>query len=283
MTLNSNAFLVYAPTMHREFLAGDLPAGIRTVWPGLPDSPRSRRDPAQWLTPDLPFTPSQAASCAAGLERLDENGIASFSAATPEMQASARRELQEQEDLARFARSGEVAAAEGASATAGKGAVELRRWAQHYLLLGWIQEERVLDMDRLVERYRAGAQKLASHIGGTEEEEGSIHAELLSAMNDLVPESPEAFLPSWRLMLELLSILLPAEALLCTADRRMIEGLADLPHTPFSSETLLRGTEAACVQGPVWKLLGRKEPDAERPWLDAGRRVILLGRDHIHE
>ncbi len=286
--MNFQEFPVYAPTMHREFLPEGLPEGIRSVWPGLPDLRTAPRDPSLWLTPpSLPFTPSQAASCMAGLENLDENGIASFSALTPEMQANARRELREREDLARFARSGSLPQ-QNPSPTAGEKGEELLRWAQHYLLLGWLQEKRVLDMNSLVERYRSGAQRLAAHIGGDSGEESSIHAELLAAMNDLVPETPDAFLPSWRFMLELFSILLPPETVLCTADDRMIRGLASSGQAVarFSGEKELpfRNMEAAdCMRGPVWKLLGRKEPDPDRPWLEAERMVIILGRNRIHE
>ncbi len=282
MTMNSREFPVYVPTMHREFLSETVPAGVRTVWPGLPDVHGSRRDPSLWLTPSsLPFTPSQAASCMAELARLDENGIADLSVSTPAMQAVSRREITEREDLARFARSGKTA--EGTARSSQRpGGEELLRWAQHYLLLGWLQEERVLDMDRLAARYRNGARKLASHLGADDEEETAIHAELLAAMTDLVPEDPAALLPSWRFMLELLSILLPPEAVFCTADDRMAGALSDfevcdaLPPELFSIPQ--NGEAASCVRGCVWQLIGRKEPDPDRPWLDAERTVILLTR-----
>lgn len=106
----------------------------------------------------------------AELARLDENGIADLSVSTPAMQAVFRREITEREDLARFARSGKTA--EGTARSSQRpGGEELLRWAQHYLLLGWLQEERVLDMDRLAARYRNGARKLASHLGADDEEE----------------------------------------------------------------------------------------------------------------
>lgn len=160
----------------------------------------------------------------AELARLDENGIADLSVSTPAMQAVFRREITEREDLARFAvpaklRKGQPALHKDlVEKSCCVGPSITFCWAGFrrngfWIWTGWPHGTGM------------GARKLASHLGADDEEETAIHAELLAAMTDLVPEDPAALLPSWRFMLELLSILLPPEAVFCTADDRMAGAL----------------------------------------------------------
>lgn len=277
MHKDSSASLVYVPTLHPQLLPSGIPARIRLVWPGLPARMKGKDVEGWWDIP-LPYSPAEAASCLNDLSRLDDAGLASL-AATPAARQDAGKDLAEREALRRFARDGGVPDG-GESAL-----LETRRWAQRFLLLGWLQEEHVLEMDRLAERYRAGAQRLAEQLGvpGGEEQAAEAFSGLAAVMRDLIPEDRTSLLPSWRFMLELFGILLPPDAVACTADTRMIAALreAGLEERPLEA---LRGRvpgveeipATAWVEEALWRLLGQASPQPDRPWLDRRQVVILL-------
>lgn len=277
MHKESSAPLVYVPLLHRQLLPDGLPEGVRPLWPGLP-SRMKEKDVDGWCDVPLPYSPAEAASCLNDLSRLDDAGLAAL-AATPAARQVAEREAGEREALRRFARDGQTP--EGGEGVT----LETRRWAQRFLLLGWLQEEHVLEMDRLAERYRAGAQRLAEELGGAggEGQADEAFSGLAAVMRDLIPEDRTQMLPSWRFMLEMFALLLPPEAVACTADARMIAALreAGIEERPLED---LRGRlpgawgalEATWVEEPLWKLLGQTSPQPGRPWLDRRQVVILL-------
>lgn len=286
MRPEQNDVIVYMPTLHRQFLPQGLPPMVLPVWPGLPARLKGR--PEGWYDMPFPYSPTEAAACLTDLSRLDDAGLAAFSAATPAVRRVARLEEEERADMRRFARSGELRRQPSEE----EQEAETRRWAQRFLLLGWLQEEHVLEMGQLTERYRAGAHKLASHLDGAPGDgkaapAGETFSDLLSMMRDLIPEDPASLLPSWRFMLEMLSILLPPEAVACTADGRVLAVLNEsgLHARPLDEGVRARlprgwadpeGFAASYVEEPVWRLLGQKSPQAERPWLDRKQVVILL-------
>ena len=286
MQKESNDSLVYVPTMHREFFPKGLPECVRPVWPGLPDGRDGKRNPEEWYAMALPYTSREAAACLADLAQLDEAGLAALSEAAATFQDRERRAQQERRDLKRFAATGELRDADGPSSAEAPG-----RWAQRFLLLGWLQEERVLEMERLAARYRTGAARLASHLGDEEED---VFSGLLGMMRELVPDNPALLLPSWRFMLDLLAILLPEDCVLCTADARMggalVEnGLCREPLSPEVSARLPQGWRApegwrvTCGEEPLWKLIGKKDRQPDRPWLDRRQLVILCMADDTLE
>lgn len=182
-----------------------------------------------WHKISLPYTPTEAAACLAELTQLDEAGLAALSDTAASSRSTAQKVSQERDDLKCFAKTGECR-------EAGKDTVsteDMRRWAQRFLLLGWLQEERVLEMEQLSARYRAGAEKLAAYLGtrDTEREPADEDAEMLSGllgmMRDLVPEDPATLLPSWCFILDLLAVLLPEGTIACTADQRMAKAFAE--------------------------------------------------------
>ncbi len=283
MQKESNDSVVYVPTMHQEFFPKGFPACVRPVWPGLPDDRDAPRNSEEWYAVPLPYTQREAASCLADLAGLDEAGLASLSEAATASQGRERRAQQERQDLKRFAETGELR--ETGEAFSAEAAA---RWAQRFLLLGWLQEERVLEMERLAVRYRTGAEKLAAQLGDREDED--VFSGLLGMMRELVPEDVTTLLPSWRFMLDLLAILLPEGCVLCTADARMggalIEnGLCREPLSPEAAARLPQGWHApegfrvTCGEEPVWKLIGKKERQPDRPWLDRRQLVILCMAD----
>ena len=292
MKKESCAPVVYVPTLHREYVPARFPESVRPLWPGLPARCAGKYDRTLWQDVPCPYTPAEAASCLAELAQLDSAALADAADSKPTADAKTRAERQA---LNRFA------AGEDLESPAEDRNEDRRRWAQRFLLLGWLQEERVLDMEALSERYRAGAAKLAAHLGAgeippaepgttglTTPEASAFDAEedLLSGLLGMavLPEDTAALLPSWRFMLELLSILLPETALICTADARMTEALAEAglcqePLSPALQERFAgQGLEEyvlTCGEEPFWKLLGKKMPQSDRPWLDR-RQLVLL-------
>lgn len=279
------SLIVYIPILHRELLPPNLPEGILTVWPGLPETAVFGME--QRMTPSaLPYSPREAAACLEDLRRLNEDDLVALSLPRKEERDVPSNE--EQCALRAFSRTGTMP--EAVSDTA---LVETRRWAQRFLLLGWLQEERVLEMASLTARYRAGAARLAARFGNGDEsqaEENESLAELFAPMNALMPDDARTLLPSWRFMLDLLGVLLPPEQVLFTADQRMVESLtgaglcreplpdsitAGLPNTwsPSILESLNWG------RLPLWRILGKTAPVPDKKWLDAERDLVLCTQD----
>ena len=158
MQKESDDSIVYVPTMHREFFHEGFSGCVKPLWPGLSSRYWGQRNPDAWHKISLPYTPTEAAACLAELTQLDEAGIAALSDTVASSRSTAQKVSQERDDLKCFAKTGECR-------EAGKDTVsteDMRRWAQRFLLLGWLQEERVLEMEQLSARYRAGAEKLAA-------------------------------------------------------------------------------------------------------------------------
>ncbi len=275
--------VVYVPTMHFEFIDEGISEHVRPVWPGLSARYAGNKDIHLWQEIPLPFQPSEASSCLAELSRLDESGLSTL--AETEFQLAAEDWHSESRALASFAATGELD---------GRGEPDFaarRRWAQRFLLLGWLQEERVLEIETLSQKYRAGAEKLASQLGEAgDEDAGAGHlAELSGMLDELIPEDRSSLLPSWRFMLELYAILLPEGAVVCTADTRMLESFAaaglcqekfpeDL-RTLFPHHVGMDNVTLSCGEEPFWKLLGKKSSQSDRPWLDRRQLVILFHKE----
>lgn len=296
MQKESDDSIVYVPTMHREFFPEGFSGCVKPLWPGLSSRYWGQRNPDAWHKISLPYTPTEAAACLAELTQLDEAGIAALSDTVASSRSTAQKVSQERDDLKCFAKTGECR-------EAGKDTVsteDMRRWAQRFLLLGWLQEERVLEMEQLSARYRAGAEKLAAHLGtrDTEREPADEDAEMLSGllgmMRDLVPEDPATLLPSWCFILDLLAVLLPEGTIACTADQRMAKAFAEAGICQESPPPALlarlpegwhvpEGYAVTYGEEPMWKLIGKKAPQSDRPWLDRRQLVILCTADDVLE
>lgn len=139
MQKESDDSIVYVPTMHREFFPEGFSGCVKPLWPGLSSRYWGQRNPDAWHKISLPYTPTEAAACLAELTQLDEAGIAALSDTAASSRSTAQKVSQERDDLKCFAKTGECR-------EAGKDTVsteDMRRWAQRFLLLGWLQEERV--------------------------------------------------------------------------------------------------------------------------------------------
>ena len=103
---------------------------------------------------------------------------------------------------------------------------------------------------------------------------------LLGMMRDLVPEDPATLLPSWCFILDLLAVLLPEGTIACAAARRMAKAFAEAGICQESLPPALlqarlpegwhapEGYAVTYGEEPMWKLIGKKAPQSDRPWLD---------------
>ena len=281
-----NAPLISVPLMHRELLPASFPSCVLPVWPGLPAPRGEAWHGESWFLPAWPYSSAEAAACRADIERLDETGLSAFS----EIPDRKTLGTQEKRDLEHFAKSGLASPC----AVKKPETDVLLRWAQRMLLLGWVQEERVLEVQALTERYRKGAHRLSEQFHGETGtpagEDREAFSAVLAAIQELAPDNAENLLPSWKFMLELFAVVLPETAVLFTADARMIRALRDqnLCRQPCERDLLpdvLKGQAAALTWGhePFWKIIGRNAPLADRPWLDRFQTVLLLDAETIAE
>ena len=308
------SLIVYVPLMHPELLPSGLPEGLSVLWPGLPTSSRSfpRGGRVAAWRPPMPYSPAEAAACLADLEALGRDmldGAPVHAAGAARPTAGGGFASGEALALNRFAGQGRQSPVSAPSAlpvaadAGDSGSCETeseRRRAQRLLLLAWLQEERVRDMDGLWNRYHAGSAALAGALCA--DREGGIPAESESFSSDFAPgaesaggDAPagaRAFLPPWRFVLEQMAYFLPEGAALFTADPRLLReaAFASSPTAeeggaawPDLDEWNERGGWDESVRrrlrigrAPLWRLLGLPGPQAGKPRLDAARLVIML-------
>ena len=107
-------------------------------------------------------------------------------------------------------------------------------------------------------------------------------------------EDPATLLPSWCFILDLLAVLLPEGTIACTADQRMAKAFAEagICQESLSPALLARlpegwhapeGYAVTYGEEPMWKLIGKKAPQSDRPWLDRRQLVILCTADDVLE
>lgn len=311
------SLIVYVPLMHSALLPPGLPGGLSVLWPGLPASSRSfPRDGrvAAWRPP-MPYSPAEAAACLAALEALGRDmlrGTPVHAAGAARPTAGSGLASGEALALSRFVGQGGPASvstslaspvAAGAGNSAPCDTENAQRRAQRLLLLAWLQEERVWDMNGLWSRYHAGAAALAGAF--CEARGGDDSAEPESSFSEPATgaaradsagrgdfEDVRALLPPWRFVLEQMAHFLPGDAALFTADSRLLQE-ATLASAPTAEE------ESAAWSGldewnerngwdesvrrrlrigraPLWRLLGLPGPQEGKPWLDPVRLVIMF-------
>ena len=115
----------------------------------------------------------------------------------------------------------EVSALEAFVGTVSHDAGERRVLAQRLLLMAWVQEERILTLRSLSERYTQNAQRLSALLADPDDE--------LSAPAPTYVDPEEArLLPPWRFVLRELKYFLPPEAILGVADIAMAQDLEEM-------------------------------------------------------
>lgn len=146
---------------------------------------------------------------------------------------------------------------------------------QKVLLLVWWREEKLLELAALEQRFLTA--------------EEALHAALADGVGDAATKPASAPAPEdtgvpWRVIMDAALPFLPDEAAIFTADTPMALDLRDagiLSPLPEDSADVLSGWPQELVSGllhaelPAWRLVGRKNPLDERPWLERKVEVFV--------
>lgn len=148
---------------------------------------------------------------------------------------------------------------------------------QKVLLLAWWREEKLLELAGLERRFLAAESALSAALGEDDALPGLAH--------DAGASGAEETGVPWRVMLDAASPFLPETAALFTVDASMTLALREagvLRPLPEESAAFFAGwpqkltAGLMCVRLPVWRLVGRKGPLDERPWLTREVEVFAV-------
>jgi len=271
------ATLLAFPSFHPA-LAGEAPAGVRFLDPGLADA-----EAGPYLRPGtLPLNGEELAGFMREFERL-------------------RREVKNPKDLALLAGSStghffndtSFAVREAFEDAQHPERVAARRdkAAQLALCLAYMVEESLLDLASVGELDANFHKGLAESLGldqddAGDEEAGSLTAALAGAGEVLQAASlAEEFRPPWRQILPPFWALAPDSAGLFVADADMAASLLDagILLTEADAGTVAALFPDSAPAGTVfadrvtgWRLLGRTRPMSDSPWLDQPRLVVAV-------
>lgn len=190
---------IYVPTLHLELMP-DLPKEIKPLWPGLPHMPGG------YASLKLPYTSQEAKAVLNDLVELQEDALSGLAWQYHTYLASVKPSAEEL-DLASFAQGGQSSPVP-----------DLTKLAHRLLLLAWLQEERILDMQHLRLQYLTHARHLAESLSGED-----------NNFKESFPEDSSLLLPAWQFMLELMDTLTSPEVVWCTSDSRLTRVLQKLP------------------------------------------------------
>lgn len=147
---------------------------------------------------------------------------------------------------------------------------------QKVLLLAWWREEKLVELAGLERRFHAAEHALNAALADGDGETAAQEQGPVSASED-------AGVP-WRVMLDAALPFLPEGGAVFTADETMARDLLDagmLRPLPGDSASLFASWPPELVAGllyaelPAWRLVGRRECPAERPWLDRETAVFV--------
>jgi len=267
---------LFFPCMHPQLVPGRLPQGISLLNPGFMDP---EEDARSWSPDALPLSKKEAKRYVQ--EALDfgerfkkPKDLAHFGAAPPDdFYAESGLSLKTELGQAVFS---EPRGRERQASTA-------LLQGQMTLLLAWVLEERILELQGLGEEVREGWSGLRSSLGLEDEEERALPA---GRLDDLFASDSGA-LTAWPNLLPWFLLFLPRGGQLLLSHPEIkaqleewgIEWTERTPGSPSGevlSEALPGGTMTA--KAPGWQLCLAKRPDPERPWLDEEVTVAFTER-----
>lgn len=279
-----NRPLFYLPALHRRSAPDWLPEAVLFFPPGLPGAGEAEpgmtaHEALRAAREALPFKDRDA------LALLDEMlGLGDACADGGFLrQLYANRECMEGRakwqgapgefaDLAAFAATG-AAPQPGAQKSADDGGALSPAVAraltdcQKVLLLVWWREEKLLELAGLEQRFLAAESALNAALAEDEEP---------APARDESAAGPEDSGIPWRVVLDAAAPFLPENAAFFSADASVARDLRDsgalraLPEDGaalFSGWPVEHGSGLLYARLPVWRLVGRKGPLDERPWL----------------
>lgn len=265
-TTHDTTLLITFPHLHPDAgRAAGTDQGALTFDPGVQDEP----PPCTWRPADLPLSPAMARAFLRESDRFaleHGRGKAKLSA-----RALAGDDFYAQTSLAIRSR---LTSQAGQPPPDAAQAVQ----AQQVLLLAWQLEQQFLEMREMQRRIDANLGELGRILDPEEEGEG----DRLPTADPLLWEDESLGLP-WRTIVEALLLFTPAEAVLTTSDRTVLDALGDLDpgfeiHPDGLPEDLaaaMRHGRARLFRAPGWRLAGRSRTPADKPWLEAFRTVLL--------
>lgn len=263
-TTQGTVLLITFPHLHPDAGRTGTDQGVLSFDPGMQDEP----PPCAWRPADLPLSPAMARAF------LRESDRFALEHGRDKAKLSARAlvgdDFYAQTSLAIRSR---LTSQAGQPPPDAAQAVQ----AQQVLLLAWQLEQQFLEMRDMQRRIDADLDELG-RILDPEGEAG----DRLSAADPLLWEDESLGLP-WRTILEALLLFTPAEAVLSTSDRTVLDALGDLDpgfeiHPDGFPEDLaaaVRHGRVRLFRAPGWRLAGRTRPAADKPWLEAFRTVLL--------
>lgn len=302
----------YTPCLHPDRVFMDLPEQVAFFPVGLDDfagyaqtsqkkaCPVSVRNAVDASAKSLPLSPAEAKAALREMLHMGEEyaaaGMLKELAAQQVINSQSRRGPRPGEfaDLERFAETGCLAVEPAprvsdwgsASAEAMAASASSIRQAliecQKVLLLAFSLEERTSEVEKLEKRYRDVEKALKESLSEgssvestqTEEADSDLRTETADTESDL----------PWRLIVDAMLPFLPEKAVMFTADSAMAHDLREagmlqpFPEDLFAfcaqwPQSLVTGMLYVCL--PAWRLVGRRGPLPERPWLNRDIEVLV--------
>ena len=300
----------YMPTLHPERLPIDLPPHVVFFPVGLekpsvdgkrelsPGSSASMQDSVatQASTDALPLSPVEARLVLEEMLRMGEEYAAA--GMLKELAAHQFMSLQQKDRgrpgefdaLSRFVESDGAAEAQQAHVTDWSAASREANLAssaairqalvdcQKTLLLAYSLEERAGELDALEKRHKSVEKALLASLGDGDGPPATPEPDDTDIGAVLESELP------WRLMVDAAIPFLPEQAILFTADPAMTSDLREagmLQPLPEDRLAYCRDWPPSLVAGllhaevPAWRLVGRRGPLPERPWLKREIEVLV--------
>lgn len=268
--------LVYFPSLHPDLAPVTPPAAIPFLDPGLADS----GTPHVFRPTDLPLDDQELAGFVREFQRLqaevkNPQDLALLAEASnghffADTTFAVRGELEDQLSPERVAKRRLVA-------------------AQLTLCLAFLLEKTLAKMASVTDmeaRFRTAMADSLGLAGDADADDATLLGAAVSepSLPSAAALAEEFGLP-WRRMLSPFWAVLPASTGLLTADPEMLAtwreaGLA--VRTPSSQELVdcfgeAQPKQPVCILRETgWRLLGKTRPDAEAPWLDTPRTVVVL-------
>ena len=295
----------YVPALHREAAGNAVPEDVAFFPSGLPESDSGGTGSAFALAAQsavakaLPVAPHEARALLGDMLRMGEEyfpkGLLRQLGVTWMQEAQGRQVIGagEAADIEAFAATGGLDEAGGVTVPdwgGGRPVSPAERTAsvrdalvdcQKVLLLTHALEERVAEVLSLEKRFAEAESALSAALG--ESGGGNALFEEEDTEEEAVAADDSLAVP-WRVVVDAVLPFLPERAVLFTADERMAHDLRESGMLqPFPEDRaaicaawphdLVSGLLFACL--PAWRLVGRRDVPADRPWLDRDVEVVV--------